>query len=165
MKKDHLRYIIKDLEEFKKQKFNIDSLSPNVINQELDECKKILSSIGLTFDINKIISSSRKTELVVARCLIVKLLRTKGYSLHKVGKIINRDHATVIHAEKHFNKIKSSNKYADIVNSLIIAMYHDEVSDKINMHINQIIALLPRANKNTRSYIMARLKTLKSKLK
>jgi len=44
---------------------------------------------------------SRKAEVVLFRALYFKLaIDTTSWSLQKIGKIVNRDHATVLHAKK-----------------------------------------------------------------
>jgi hypothetical protein len=55
-------------------------------------------------------SSCRKRELVYARNVIYKYLRNQGMSLIRIGKMFNRDHATVLFALNQYDKLS---KYED----------------------------------------------------
>ena len=55
---------------------------------------------------------SRKAEVVLFRALYFKLAcDTTNWSLQKIGKIVNRDHATVLHAKKYLFDELMENKY------------------------------------------------------
>lgn len=71
-----------------------------------------------------IFSKSRKSEIVEARQLYCYLIR-KHLSLHKIGKIININHATVVHS-------------VNVINKLI------EVNDKRTMYLLEEISKLPK---------------------
>lgn len=55
-------------------------------------------------------SNCRKRELVYARNVLYKYLRNQGMSLIRIGKMFNRDHATVLFALNQYDKL---NKYED----------------------------------------------------
>jgi chromosomal replication initiation ATPase DnaA len=43
------------------------------------------------------VRSSRAAELVAVRQRVIHRLRVAGYSLPEIGRVINRDHTTVLH--------------------------------------------------------------------
>lgn len=52
-------------------------------------------------------SKSRKREIAEARMFFTKLaFENTAFSLEYVGKIVNRDHATVLHARKTIDNLK-----------------------------------------------------------
>jgi len=55
-------------------------------------------------------SNCRKRELVYARNVLYKYLRNQGMSLIRIGKMFNRDHATVLFALNQYDKLS---KYED----------------------------------------------------
>lgn len=89
-------------------------LSPN------DLFKVIFNALGVTKE--QIQSESRKREIVIARQIFVGLQKEYGspLTLKKLGKIMNRDHSTVIYARSKFNtmvetKDKIFNQALDLV--------------------------------------------------
>jgi chromosomal replication initiator protein len=59
---------------------------------------------GVTTD--QILGYSREREIVTSRHVAMYLVRKHcGHSLCRVGRIFNRDHATVIHAERRIRKL------------------------------------------------------------
>lgn len=64
------------------------------------EVKSIVihTCIALNQKIDEVLSKSRKREMVCARCIIVhELLRNTYLTLAKIGKILNRDHSSIIY--------------------------------------------------------------------
>lgn len=59
---------------------------------------KEIESTGFT--VEQICSQSRKKELAAARQVICMLLRWESKTTTAIGKVINRDHATVIYSSK-----------------------------------------------------------------
>jgi len=59
------------------------------------ECKRLF---GHSFE--KLLSPSRRQELVDARQYFSLKLRDKGYSYLTIGKIMKRDHTTIMHLVK-----------------------------------------------------------------
>lgn len=60
----------------------------------------LLHACGIKQSINDIASKSRLRELVYARAVISVCLRNHGFSFAKIGYVINRDHAAVMHLLK-----------------------------------------------------------------
>ena len=71
----------------------------------LETIKKIVENVT-NIDITK---ESRKREIVEARCIYYKIskLYTKS-SLDKIGELLNKNHATVLHGIKKFDMIYDS---------------------------------------------------------
>ena len=68
-----------------------------------DEVLKIISEERFV-TVEDILSRSRKTEYVIARHMYCSILKKYyGYTLKKIGSIINRDHTSVIHSIQQFN--------------------------------------------------------------
>ncbi len=61
-----------------------------------------LKPLSLPYEARDIRSDSRIAELVFARAAICLVLRQTGYSLPKIGKIINRKHTSVMHLLKSY---------------------------------------------------------------
>ena len=65
---------------------------------------QFLNEVVLKYELN---TKSRKREKVYARFVICRYLRNQGRSLNAIGKVINRDHATVLWALKQFELLKN----------------------------------------------------------
>lgn len=88
--------------------------SENIINIVCQRLRVNIEELG---------SKSRKAELVIGRHIICYLLRGNEYGVKQIGKMINRDHSTVLYAcESHQERIDSDidykNKYRSIVELL-----------------------------------------------
>jgi chromosomal replication initiator protein len=57
------------------------------------------------YTVEDILGPSRFKRLVYVRRLCVSMLRQKGYSTTEIGRIMNRDHSTIV------NSLKSGVKY------------------------------------------------------
>lgn len=53
-----------------------------------------------------ILSHSKQRKLVVARRECIAMLRAKGLSTPQIGKIMNRDHSTIVHALQVLEELK-----------------------------------------------------------
>lgn len=53
---------------------------------------------GYGYTVADILSPKRHRHLVFVRNLCVFMLRNKGYSTTEIGRIMNRDHSTIVHA-------------------------------------------------------------------
>lgn len=72
------------------------NIKQSVVNPEI-YFNLISEKLGVSKDLLK--SKSRKREIVEARQLFFALLkRDSTYSLASIGKLLNRDHATVLHS-------------------------------------------------------------------
>jgi chromosomal replication initiation ATPase DnaA len=50
------------------------------------------------YTVADILGPKRRRHLVSVRNLCVAMLRNKGYSTTEIGRIMNRDHSTIVHA-------------------------------------------------------------------
>lgn len=64
--------------------------------EQTEEVYQLINIINIHFDIN-IIDKNRKRKYIIARMIYAKLLKEKGYTLVYIGKVIGKDHATIIH--------------------------------------------------------------------
>lgn len=82
------------------------SIHPNLTNKNLYGVDEIIRVVAADFSItySNILSDSRKREYVDARKLLTYVLRNHYYlSYQKIGSVLGgKNHATAIHAEKHF---------------------------------------------------------------
>jgi chromosomal replication initiation ATPase DnaA len=53
---------------------------------------------GYGYTVADILGPKRHRHLVFVRNLCVFMLRNKGYSTTEIGRIMNRDHSTIVHA-------------------------------------------------------------------
>lgn len=88
---------------------------------EDENVKTFFEKTGL--DINEVTSKCRKEHLVYKRMALYKYLRNKGYTLSKIGRIINRGHDVVYYYESNFEANLKYNKpfreiYEDIDNKI-----------------------------------------------
>lgn len=58
----------------------------------------------------RILSSCRKQEVCDARVIIANFYKSKGYSLHQIGRILNRDHSTIVWQLQVYNNLYSNDK-------------------------------------------------------
>lgn len=72
-------------------------IHPAVQLTELAFCKQVLDPIGVRLDVEKVLSKTRDSEVVFGRALCSVILYEKGYTLPKIGGILNKDHASVHH--------------------------------------------------------------------
>lgn len=61
--------------------------------------RQIIARIAKLHDVDPedIVGPSRTPELCEARFCIMRELRTKGWSTPRIGRLLNRDHSTVLH--------------------------------------------------------------------
>ena len=64
--------------------------------KNLAEIGKIAETYGFTVD--DMIGKRKYKMLMVARRECVAMLRAKGYSTTEIGRIMNRDHSTIVHS-------------------------------------------------------------------
>jgi chromosomal replication initiation ATPase DnaA len=92
---DHALKIVKILSEDEDVSLEIESRK--------DKPGKILESIFEKTGINLKTQFSRQREFVNLRFIYCKMSIDLGYTLKETGKIINRDHVSVLHACRKFN--------------------------------------------------------------
>lgn len=76
----------------------------------LKECLDIVNHLGFNYNLFDVEERSRKAPIVLCRALIVFQLRQRGLSLNKCGDILNLDHASINHLEKHYKNNKQYGK-------------------------------------------------------
>ena len=100
--------------EIPKTTFSINPI--DAFNEMVDLCSKIF---GISE--NNILGRSRKRPYVVARQIIAYILRKKyNLTLSRIGKLMNRDHSTIVHnLECHKNDYETNDWYARKANFII----------------------------------------------
>jgi len=129
--------------------------------EELDYCSQLLKEHDIKFKYNELLSPCRKAELVFIRALIVIILRNKGYSLEKTGRILNRDHATILHAEKYTRKQGRNKKYSSIIRAIRIKTGNVEAIEKMEYHLDELIRLTAKLDESVAYALLPRLQLLK----
>lgn len=122
------------------------------------DLKKIITYIETTADVN-IGTRSRKRHLVDLRALYYKLaLETTNYSYEKIGKMVDRDHASVLHARK--------NTFFNIMNDhTILDYYHNYRVEVLGQQITEHYENQKQYNilKNKYNNLYSRYGSLKSR--
>lgn len=110
-----------------------------------EEAKILINEIEKEFKINNMMRSSREREYVDARRVLFYILRDNfGITLSDIGRWSNRNHATILHATKHFKGIieydKGLNNIYEKVSAKAIALCSDPVlrRNKIKIEINTL---------------------------
>lgn len=107
--------------------------------EDLAICQRYLARFSISFDIHEIQSPCRESELVFIRALIVFILRQKGYSLARIGKILKRNHTTIMHLEKYLDKKHRSDKrFAAIKMDLLNSVFEADILKRIDYHRSEI---------------------------
>lgn len=97
-------------------------------------------------------TKSRKAEVVLFRALYFKLATdTTNWSLQKIGKVVNRDHATVLHAKKKLYSELMQNKHLlnlyeiyriEVLGQQVDTYYKDvEQYNRLKEKYNNLLAL------------------------
>lgn len=100
---------------------------------------------------------SRKAEVVLFRALYFKLATdTTSWSLEKIGKIVNRDHSTVLHSRKNLFDELMKNKHLsnlydiyriEVLGQQVTTYYKDvEQYNKLKKKYNDLLALKTPTN-------------------
>lgn len=63
------------------------------------------------WNVEDVITNSRKIEHVNKRIITARYMRNKGYKLTDIAFILRRSHCTVIHMLRKFEEYKENNKY------------------------------------------------------
>lgn len=92
----------------------------NVIKKYVDDCAG--------YDIS---TKSRTTEQVSYRTLYFKIaIDTTNFSLSKIGKMVNRDHATVLHAKSNlFDELMRNKRLSRLYDIFKVNVLKNEVDD------------------------------------
>lgn len=97
---------------------------------ELENIKKNINDIwGVD-----IADKNRRIKSVVARTVYCYIARKQQYySYSQIGKVINRDHATVIHAVRRFEKINQYPEFKSVINRTL-ALYEIKTLDDVSVN-------------------------------
>jgi len=108
--------------------------------------KHILSYVEGTFG-TEIGTKSREHEIVLQRALYFKLaLDTSKSSMSLIGKLVNRDHATVIHAKNNlFQEVMSDSVYSKAYHSYLSSLKPSTQSDYTDL-VNGLLAKVEQVN-------------------
>lgn len=81
-----------------------------------------IDAIAQEFDytVEDIIGKSRLKHLVAVRRLCLMMLRKRGYSTTEIGRLINRNHSTIVHA---------LNKPVDACNEMVVRQWLQQQKD------------------------------------
>lgn len=91
--RSRVRKILKD------NNYKISSSDEMIFNSAKSMVDDVVETLGITKD--KLLSSSRDSEIVLTRQCIGYILRNKyGLNLKSIGRILSRDHTTIIHGNK-----------------------------------------------------------------
>lgn len=119
---------------------------------ELKLCQKYLKPFGVEFDIAEVQCANRAADLVFVRALIVVILRAKGYSLHATGRILNRDHASINHLEKHYeNQPQEDHSRFKQIKAILQQQFESKsLGEQIKWHQDQMKRLIRELNERNK---------------
>jgi len=100
---------------------------------ENEEIKHIKSIVNSVFMVNINVETRRRSH-VDARRAYSKIMRERGYSFEKIGKTLEKDHATIIHYLRNIDYIFAYDavfleKYAKCKNMMLVSP--DEIDQAI----------------------------------
>jgi len=95
------------------------------MNNEIEKALEIIEEYDLR-------SKSRKRELVYKRAFLTKYLRSYGIAFHKIGDMLDKNHATCHHYIKVFDMYKEDDYFLLLVSPLDEMLYFNENSLKID---------------------------------
>jgi hypothetical protein len=112
--------------------------------QKKNQCDTLIKIVNATFNCS-VLSESRKRENINGRMAFATVMRSKGYTLQRIGDAINKDHATILHYEKnmkHFLKSDNSlrEKY-NLVEQIFVGEYDPSWDLSKEELINELILL------------------------
>lgn len=131
-----------------------------VSDRGANRLQSVIKLVCRLYDVSKIelLGEGRQLNVVQARRCLSVVLRHGGWSTPRIGKVINRDHTSVLHNLKQFkNKAdETERENAAYVTEFYMSYDRHKTADFNNMRcVNELIAGL----------INARVGTLKTKLK
>lgn len=63
---------------------------------------------------NNLQRQCRKRNVVDTRCILAKLLRNERLTLEHIGRILKRNHATVLNMERNYDMLISTKEFQDL---------------------------------------------------
>lgn len=67
---------------------------------------------------NKLTRRDRKRTVVDTRTILVKWLRNERFTLQQIGRILKRNHATVLHLERNYDILIVTNEFKCLESNL-----------------------------------------------
>jgi chromosomal replication initiation ATPase DnaA len=98
-----------------------------------DSFKILYKEVNRTLGID-ILNKTRKREYVYARFIFInKLFKNTeyNYTLSEISRLLNKNHATVIHAQKQYDILKNYPDFQEMENSINRALKSKEIA-KLN---------------------------------
>ena len=89
------------------------------------ENKELLNKVIAKYEVN---TKSRKREKVYARYVISRYLRNKGWTLQKIGGVLNRDHSNIVHGLKQFELLKKEMDFKYIYSVILRDLEQTELT-------------------------------------
>lgn len=107
---------------------------PVVVCDHTPVSRELIKSVAAKFSLTprQLLSSSHEKHLVVARSAIVLILRQEhGYSLTRIGNILNRHHTTIMYSEqmakKHYEESQAFREIVDSLSKTVRPVKRDEL--------------------------------------
>lgn len=97
------------------------------MNLNTNKLKEIIQE---EFDID-VDSNSRLRSVVEARMIYGKILRNHGWTMCRIGRTINRNHATIVHYVKRYNDSIKFDKHYDLEHR------YNMINNAFNRHLNK----------------------------
>jgi hypothetical protein len=89
------------------------------------ENKELINDVIAKYEVN---TKSRKREKVYARYVISRYLRNKGWTLQKIGGLLNRDHSNIVHGLKQFELLKKEMDFKYIYSVILRDLEQTELT-------------------------------------
>jgi len=125
------------------------------------EVEHLLKITGDVFKLD-VLKKTRKQDHVLARMIVMKILRDKGFSCHRIGKILNLNHSSIIHHTKDFDfrlkyEKELENKYETVklkmaqTHNIIYQLSHDELI-KYTFSLEERLRKIILSNNRNKNY-------------
>ena len=106
------------------------------------EANRLIKAINTALEID-ITQNNRKREIVYGRFIFYSIMRRKNktMSVEKIGKFLNKNHATVLNGLRQFDILKEYSDFRDIINKVENEINKNWVCDftKLNNSTFEII--------------------------
>ena len=75
---------------------------------------------------------NRKREKVYRRAIVSRILLDENFSLSEIGRLFNKDHATIIHAKRMYSELMQYKDFKRLDKEVRNEIKYDTLEDKIN---------------------------------
>ena len=124
----------------------------------MEEYKFLIDYVEQLSNIGSIKKKTRKTDYVIARRIIAKILRDNtSLSLNATGKVIGKDHATILHYSKMDYELVDNNIY-----KLAVKMFRASLINRVS---ETPIGSLKENERVVDETLLSEIKRLKDKIK